>query len=79
MTIRMPGQELLADGLCTVEHAAGLTGFTEDYVRRLARKGKIRAHKIADIWLVNEDDLTAWKQAVDSLGTSKHNPEGVQI
>lgn len=65
---------MLTEGWVTVRQAA--TGrYTEDYVRKLAREGKVRAHKLADVWIVHEGDVMAHKMKMDALGTAKHAPK----
>lgn len=63
----------LEDWLNTTE-AAELTGYSQAYMRMLARRGEVEARKVSRDWLLNKQDLLAFKQRMDRLGSDKHNP-----
>ena len=54
---------------------AQLTGFSIDYVRRLARGGRIEARKVGRDWLIDCNSLLAFKRQMNTLGNGKHNPQ----
>jgi excisionase family DNA binding protein len=56
----------------TAEEAAELSGFHIDYIRRLARSGKIKAEKHG-VWLIDRDDLNRYLEEMKALGADKHN------
>ena len=43
--------------LLSLREAATLSPYSADYLNLLARKGKIRAHKIGRDWLITKSDL----------------------
>jgi len=59
--------------VCT-KKAVSLTGYSADYARRLARRGKVEARKVGRDWLIKRESLLAYKQRMDRLGPQKHNP-----
>ena len=54
--------------------AAILTGYSQCYVRLLARRGRVPAIKVRRDWLIWKPDLLAYKARMDALGSAKHNP-----
>ncbi len=46
----------------TTAMAAKLLGFTQDYVRQMCAKGKIKAEKLGHDWLVNEKTIKGIKR-----------------
>lgn len=58
----------------SVEEAAEITGYSEQYIRRLLRKGRIKAAKKGYMWWVDLDSLKAYKQQMDALGSEKFSP-----
>jgi excisionase family DNA binding protein len=65
-------EEGVFDGWVTTDKGAELTGYTAEYVRILAREGRIEARKMGRDWWVNREDLLAYKDRMDELGTKKH-------
>ena len=64
------------DGWIVTEEAQELTGYTPDYLRRLAREEKVEAEKVGgNFWLFSKDSLLAWKEEMEALGTAKHSPK----
>lgn len=62
------------EGWLSTKEAAELTGYSEAYIRRLARRARLEARKVATDWLINRKSLLAYKQSMDRLGPQKHNP-----
>jgi excisionase family DNA binding protein len=60
----------------TTQEAAELSGFHPEYVRRLARQGKIGAEKKGWDWWIDRDVLHAYLQTVEDLGPQKYDPRG---
>jgi excisionase family DNA binding protein len=58
----------------TTGEAATSTGYVVEYVRCLAREGRIHAEKRGRDWWVDRDDLLRYKAQMDRLGEQKHNP-----
>lgn len=46
-----------------VETACRLTGYSNQYVRRLAREEKIVAQKWGNDWIISQSSLMDWYQA----------------
>ena len=66
--------ELAVGEWINTSEGAELTGFSVDYVRRLARAGRIGARKTGRDWLVNKKSALAYAKKMEELGTAKHNP-----
>jgi excisionase family DNA binding protein len=62
-------------GLIDTKEAASITGYCTDYVRRLARRGRIEAQRVGRDWLIDRTSLLAYKARMDRLGSDKHNPQ----
>ena len=60
------------DGLVTISEAGELSGYTHDYLRRLARQGDITAQQIAGRWLFDRDALLEYRRKMADLGKRKH-------
>ena len=58
----------------TVEEAAQQSGYHPEYVRRLARQGRIGASKKGRDWWVDRDVLRAYLEAMIALGSRRHDP-----
>jgi excisionase family DNA binding protein len=50
-----------ADEPISADEAAGLMRLTPQYVRQLARNGKIPAREVAGVWVFRRGDVLAWK------------------
>lgn len=59
----------------TTDEAATLSGYDREYIRDLAREGKIKARKIATVWIVSRKSLEAHIRAAVELG-EKRGPKG---
>jgi excisionase family DNA binding protein len=66
--------ELAVGEWVNTAEGAELTGLSVDYVRRLARAGRIEARKVGRDWLIERASLLAFKATMDALGSDKHNP-----
>ena len=58
----------------TTNQAQALTGYSQAYMRQLARSGGVEARKVGRDWLIHRESLLAYKRAMDALGPEKHNP-----
>ena len=58
----------------SVEEAAEISGYSQQYIRRLLRQRRIQAVKKGYMWWVDLDSLKAYKQEMDSLGSEKFSP-----
>ena len=49
--------------IMTADECAAYLRFTPDHVRRLARQGKIPAHKVSNEWRFSRRQVLAWVEA----------------
>ncbi len=57
----------------TVAQASEQTGYSEQYVRRLCRQGKLKSERVAGALLIEPDSLKNYVDTMRSLGTGKYN------
>ena len=69
-------ERIIIDGMeyVSVEEASQITGYSEQYIRRLLRQGKVKAEKKGSMWWVEMESLEAYKHEMDSLGSDKYSP-----
>ena len=60
------GKELL-----TLSQVATAYGYSGDYLRRLAEKGRLRARKLGRNWLTTADDMEAFLESRERRGVYK--------
>ena len=60
----------------TTADAASASGYDVQYIRILARAGKIGAKKKGRDWWIDRDRLQAYLAVVEALGTKKFDPRG---
>lgn len=58
----------------SVEEAAEITEYSQQYIRRLLRRNRIKAVKKGYMWWVDLDSIKAYKREMDSLGSEKFSP-----
>ena len=75
-TLTINQERIIIDGMeyVSVEEASQITGYSEQYIRRLLRQGKIKAEKKGSMWWVEMESLEAYKREMDSLGPDKYSP-----
>ena len=66
--------KLIAEGWLTVTEAATLTGYSPAYLRGLANRGRVEAHKVGRDWFIALDSIEGYKSQMDALGDQRHNP-----
>jgi excisionase family DNA binding protein len=59
------------DGLLTVSQAAKSFGFSGDYFRRLAEKGRLEARKVGRQWLTTSDAVESFLESREERGVYK--------
>ncbi len=57
-------REVVAEGWITTAEAAEETEYTQAYCRQLAAAGRVGAMKVADLWLINREDLLEYQRNV---------------
>jgi excisionase family DNA binding protein len=58
----------------SVNEAADLTGYHPEHIRRLIRKGAIKAQKFSIVWQVDRDSLLGYAK-----GVKKGRPKSPEI
>lgn len=57
--------------LMTLSQVAAAYGYSGDYLRRLAEKGRLRAHKLGRNWLTTSDDMDTFLESRERRGVYK--------
>ena len=57
--------------LLTLSQAADAYGFSGDYLRRLAEKGRLKAQKLGRNWLTTSDDMETFIESREPRGVYK--------
>lgn len=67
---------IIIDGMeyVSVEEAAEVTGYSEQYIRRLLRQNRINAVKKGPMWWIDLESLKVYKREMDVLGREKFDP-----
>lgn len=68
----MSGEPVVSGWVGTKE-AAAITGYSEAWMRRLAKDGRIKARKVGRDWLLDLAELAAYQRRMSDLGTQKHD------
>lgn len=59
------------DELLTLSQAAQTYGFSSDYLRRLAEKGRLKARKLGRNWLTTFGDMETFLESREPRGVYK--------
>ena len=59
----------------TVSHAAELTGYNEEHIRRLLREGLIQGRKFGIVWQVKSSSLHSYLSKAQSSEDRRHGPK----
>lgn len=59
------------DELITLSQAADVYGYSGDYLRRLAEKGRLKAKKLGHQWLTTADDVETFLVSRERRGVYK--------
>lgn len=62
----------------TIEEATDFSGYTEQYLRRMSRAGKIEAIKRGHFWLVNRQSLEAYMARAAGVEDKRFGPRATQ-
>jgi excisionase family DNA binding protein len=60
-----------ADDLLSLTQAAKRYGFSSDYFRRLAEKGRLQARKVGRQWLTTSDAVESFLETREERGVYK--------
>jgi L-rhamnose isomerase len=58
----------------TTKEAAEISGYSVRYILNLLNSGRVLGRKWVNAWMIDRDDLLAYKQEMDDLGAAKHDP-----
>ena len=58
----------------SVKQAAELSGYNEEYVRRLLRTGKVGGRKFVTVWQVNQHSLMSYLEASEESQDQRRSP-----
>ena len=58
----------------TTGQASAMTGYSVQYLRRIARQGRVKARKWVNAWMIDRAALLDYKQRMDDLGPGRHDP-----
>jgi excisionase family DNA binding protein len=61
----------------TPQEAAELTGYHAEYIRRLARNGKIKSRKYSIVWQVERSSLLAYQRSAAKQGEKRGPKKGI--
>ena len=64
------------DEWLTVNQAAELSGYNDQYIGRLIRAGKLKARKFGPVWQVSKTALFAYLQAAEASEDQRRGPRG---
>ena len=59
------------DDLLSLSQAAKAYGYSGDYLRRLAEKGRLQARKLGRNWLTTSDDMETFIESRELRGVYK--------
>jgi excisionase family DNA binding protein len=62
------------DDLMSLSEAAAAYGYSGDYLRRLAEKGRLKAQKLGRNWLTTPDDMKSFIESREPRGVYKKHP-----
>jgi hypothetical protein len=60
--------------LVLLTRASGETSYSVSHIRNLLSKKLVKGGKEGGIWLVDLDELKAYKKAMEELGSKKFDP-----
>ena len=64
----------LMEHFLTIDEAVERSGYTAQYLRRLARRGKLPAFKVGHVWVVDADSLDRYRAQADTTKDQRFGP-----
>ncbi len=64
------GKEQPVEDYISIAKAVRISGYAEQYLRRLARRGVIRSIKFGHFWMLNAQSLQAYLSQAQSLNSN---------
>ena len=65
---------LIVERHITVKHAAGITGYNPQYLRRLLRLGKLDGIQIGQVWLIKISSLEDYLSQIEVHRDHRYGP-----
>lgn len=62
----------------TVNQAAEISGFSTDWVRKLARRGDVGAVKFGFVWLICSESVESYANSERKIGRPPNEPPDVE-
>ena len=63
------------DEYITVRSAAEFSGYNQQYLRRLLRKGVLRTRRIEQIWLIDQRDFKVYFEGANQSKDKRFGPQ----
>lgn len=63
----------------TTAHAAEISGYNEEHIRRLIRAGKLAARRDGPVWQVSHSSLLKYVAAAKISGDTRRGPQTLTI
>ncbi len=64
-----------SDEYITVRSASEFSGYNQQYLRRLLRKGVFRTRKIGQIWLIDQRDFKDYLEGANQSKDKRFGPQ----
>ena len=64
----------LMEHFLTIDEAVERSGYTAQYLRRLARRGRLPAFKVGHVWVVDADSLDRYRAQADANEDQRFGP-----
>lgn len=58
----------------TIDEAVARSGYSPQYLRRLARRGRLTALKVGHFWLVDANALETYRMQADTSADQRFGP-----
>ena len=62
------------DHFLTIDEAVERSGYTAQYLRRLARRGRLPAFKVGHVWVVDAGALERYRAQADTSTDQRFGP-----
>ena len=66
------------DEYITVRTASEFSGYNQQYIRRLLRKGSLKTKKIGQIWLIDHSDFVRYLSKSIQSKDRRFGPQGLE-
>ncbi len=66
-------EELKASELITLKQAAEYCGLSVDFLRELAGKGRLKAHKLGNLWVTTKADVDEYLASRKKVGAYRED------